>query len=129
YAAPIRAELGGVDQVVFFTGKAAVGVRPASGDVVWSHPWSTEYDVNAAAPVVLGSNRLLLSSGYGVGAAAFLVDEGSVVELWRTKRMKNRMATSVLHDGHLYGFNEERLTCLDVRTGEEKWSQLGWGRG
>ncbi|MCB9681690.1 MAG: PQQ-like beta-propeller repeat protein [Alphaproteobacteria bacterium] len=130
YASPIRATLGGVDQIVFFTGYGPVGASPADGTVLWKHPWVTNYEVNAATPVVLGSNRLFVASGYGVGGAALLIDESAhVSELWRTKKMKNKTSTSILLDGTLYGFNESRLTALDANTGEERWSDESYGRG
>ncbi|MCB9664631.1 MAG: PQQ-like beta-propeller repeat protein [Alphaproteobacteria bacterium] len=130
YSSPIHATLGGVPQIVFFTGEAAVGARPSDGSTLWSHPWPTNYDVNAATPLVLGSNRLFIASGYGVGGALLLVtDAQEVSELWRTKKMKNKTSTSVLRDGVLYGFNEEALTALDATTGEPHWTEKAYGRG
>lgn len=131
YSSPIRTTLGGVDQVVFFTGKTVLGAQPSTGTVLWSLPWSTSYDVNAATPLVLGPDRLFVASGYGHGGAEVRVAPGAKdAELaWTTKRMKNKHATSVLHDGHLYGFNETKLTAVDATTGEELWSEDGLGRG
>lgn len=130
YSSPIHATLGGVEQIVFFTGEAAVGARPTDGSVLWSHPWPTNYDVNAATPLVVGSNRLFIASGYGVGAAMLLVDDAQqVTELWRTKKMKNKTSTSVLVDGTLYGFNEETLTAMDATTGDVRWTAADYGRG
>ena len=130
YSSPIRAELAGRDVIVFFTGFGVVGADVADGTVRWSYAWKTDYEINAATPVVLGANRLFVASGYGVGGAALLIhDDGQVTELWRTKRMKNKLATSVLYEGHLYGFNETRLTSLDASTGEEDWSDGDYGRG
>lgn len=130
YASPVRVTVAGKDQVLFFTGYGAVGVVPATGELVWRYPWTTNYEVNAATPLVVGGRRVFVASGYGVGGAMLEVkDDGTVTELWRTKKMKNKTATSVLVDGHLYGFNESRLTALDAVTGEEKWSVEGYGRG
>lgn len=129
YASPIHATLDGTDQIVFFVAYGVVGASPADGSILWKHPWPTDYDVNAATPVVLGSNRLFIASAYGVGGAALLVTEGKAVELWDTKRMKNKVSTSILVDRHLYGFNESRLTCLDATKGDEVWAAPGYGRG
>lgn len=130
YSSPIRATLAGRDQVVFFTGFGAVGAEPATGEVLWKYPWPTNYEVNAATPLVVGGRRLFIASAYGVGGAMLEVGaDGKVTELWRTKKMKNKTATAVLVDGNLYGFNESALTALDAVTGEERWYADGYGRG
>ena len=63
-----------------------------------------DYDVNAAQPLVIGDNRVFVSSGYGAGAAVVELtrsDAGGfqVREVWRNIRMKNQFTSSVLHDG------------------------------
>jgi outer membrane protein assembly factor BamB len=129
YSAPIRATLGGVDQVVFFTAAGAAGVKPDSGAPLWSVPWKSAYDVNAATPLVIG-NGLFISSGYASGAGALLdFSQGAPVEVWNTKSLKSKLATAVRSGDSLYGFSEDKLVAVNVRTGEEQWSQLGFGYG
>ena len=53
----------------------------------------------------------------------------SVKEIWRNKEMKNHFATSIYYQGHLYGFDNAILKCLDAATGEEKWKTRGYGKG
>lgn len=133
YSSPVMATLAGTTQVVAFVSGGAVGLEPATGRELWRFPWETSYDVNAATPLLLGDDRLFIASGYGSGGVALRVtqSEGTfrAEQLWRSKRMKNRMATSVLYKGTLYGFNESRLTALDASNGEELWGQDGFGRG
>ena len=43
--------------------------------------------------------------------------------------MKNHFGTSVLYDGHLYGFDKSILKCLDAATGAEQWKTRGYGKG
>ena len=43
--------------------------------------------------------------------------------------MKNYFATSVLVDGYLYGFDNNKLCCQDFRTGKAKWRAGGFNRG
>ena len=43
--------------------------------------------------------------------------------------MKNRFASSVLHDGFIYGLDESILACLDAATGELKWKGGRYGYG
>lgn len=129
YSSPIHAELGGTSQVVVFTGEAVAGFSPDTGSVLWQQPWRTNYDVNAATPLLLGGDRVFVASGYGTGGAALQIGQGGPTQLWASKRMKNRMATSLLHEGHLYGFNETEFVCVDADSGEERWTHGGVGRG
>ena len=47
----------------------------------------------------------------------------------------NHWSTPVVKDGHLYGmfsfkeYGKGPLACVDIRTGEMKWSQTGFGAG
>jgi outer membrane protein assembly factor BamB len=41
--------------------------------------------------------------------------------LWENINMKNKFNSSVLHNGYVYGLDEQILTCVDVNTGERKW--------
>ena len=133
YSSPVAAKFDGVPQILFFTGHQLVSAAPGDGALLWSVPWKTSYDVNAATPLILGSDRVFIASGYGTGGAVYQVTRTDgrfgAQELWRRKTMKNKMSTSILHDGHLYGFDEDRLACVDAATGQRKWSQKGFQRG
>ena len=43
--------------------------------------------------------------------------------------MRNHMATSILHKGHLYGFDNGTLKCIEAATGTMRWRQRGLGKG
>jgi len=133
YAAPISILVGDIRQVLFFTAKELVALRPANGSVLWSLPWETSYDVNAASPVFIAPDRVFLSSGYDVGAVMLRlkVSDGNVAveELWRSREMKNQFSSSVHRDGLIYGFDDKTLKCIDVNSGEMKWGKRGFGHG
>ena len=133
YASPMLATLAGREQVLVFTGVGLLSVTPDGGDRLWFHPWRTNADINAAQPLVVGENRVFLSSGYDVGGAVIeIVPDGTgfaVREIWRNNRMKNRFASSVLHEGFIYGLDEAILGCIDATTGELKWKGGRYGYG
>ena len=73
---------------------------------------------------------MFVSSDYGTGGAVFrLTDKEEPITIWKTKAMNNHFSSSVLYEGKLYGFSEQRLRCVDFETGEIKWDQPGLGRG
>ncbi len=134
YSTPLPFKQAGRDCVALFGAKAMHAVEAASGRIVWSHPWETSWDVNAADPI-LHDGRLFLSSGYDRGGALLRLTDDQPEVLWENRNMRNHFNSCVLIDGHLYGFdgNSHRgtayLACVDWRTGEKKWSTDEFGYG
>jgi outer membrane protein assembly factor BamB len=132
YSTPRLISIDGIAQIVVLMGEALVSVSPKDGKEFWRKPWKTEQDANVATPIVEG-NRLFISTGYSTGCALFELSAkgGKPVaeKRWGNKDMKNYFATSVLLDGHLYGFNDNKLACLDMQTGKRKWQASGFNRG
>ncbi len=133
YSAPVVMSVNGMEQVLSFAGNKLVSVNPQNGNLLWQFPWQTSYDVNAATPVLIAPDKIFISSGYGVGGAVLQVKtaEGtsSVEQVWRSKVMRNHFSSSVLFEGHLYGFDEATLKCVDVATQETRWATRGLGKG
>jgi len=133
YSSPLAVTINGMRQVLFFTGTALVSVAPDSGKTLWSVPWKTSYDINAAMPVFMAPDGIFISSGYDTGAALLKVsgqgDALQVDEVWRSRVMKNHFNSAVLVGGYLYGFDDGTLKCIDGATGAEKWKQRGFARG
>jgi outer membrane protein assembly factor BamB len=133
YTTPMLATLAGQRQILTVTALRAVGLRPEDGTLLWEYPWTTEYDVNAAMPLVVDETHFFISAGYDHGAALVEVTGAggkfSARTVWQNKRMKNRFSASVLHQGHIYGLDESILACIDARTGELKWKGGRYGYG
>lgn len=133
YSSPMLVTLGGVRQILVFSASRLMGLTPEGGELLWEFPWRTQYDVNASQPLLLGNDRVFVSTGYGTGAAAIeLTQSGgrfTVRELWRTNRMKNQFTSSLLHDGFIYGLDEAILACIDAATGDLKWKGGRYGYG
>ena len=133
YSSPIIVTAVGVRQLIFFTGSHVMSVSPETGELFWKTPWETSYDVNAATPVFIAPNRLFISSEYGVGAAVFEMTANagkiSVQQIWKNREMKNKMATSIVHKGYVYGIDGSILKCIDAATGAEMWKARGYGQG
>jgi outer membrane protein assembly factor BamB len=133
YASPMLVTLGGVRQLLVVSGSRMMGLTPDRGDVLWEFPWTTQYDVNASQPLLIGDNRVFISTGYGTGAAVIELtkrdDRFDVKEVWRNIRMKNKFTSSVLLDGYIFGLDDSILACLDAATGELKWKGGRYGYG
>jgi len=133
YSSPLLIEAAGFRQAVFLTGNRVVGVTVSDGSPLWSIPWKTQYDINAAMPVFVAPDQLLLSSGYGVGAAMIRLrgtDGGvSTEQSWSTKQFKNQFSSSVLVGDHLYGFDNSILRSIRASDGSSNWYARGFGHG
>jgi len=133
YATAVPFTIGNKKCVVLLTAKELVGLNVATGEQIWKLPWVTDYDENIANPIISG-DTVFVSSGFDKGCARLKMKEGSITELWRNKNMRNHCSSSVLLQGHIYGFDGQvggggKLTCLNYETGEVKWSQGGMGTG
>ncbi|HEY2952467.1 MAG TPA: PQQ-binding-like beta-propeller repeat protein [Verrucomicrobiae bacterium] len=133
YSTPLPVERGGRWLALLGNGTAYVAVNLSDGKEAWRIRWLTEYGVNASDPIVEG-DRLFLSTGYGKGGALFKLGAGEPQPLWKTKKFRTQMNPAVLFQGHLYGADGDTtekaaLKCLDFVTGEEKWTQPGFGSG
>lgn len=138
HATPIVTDLHGVRQVIFFVQSGLVALGVNSGEELWRAEYP--YKVSSAASPVVSGDIVYCSAGYGVGAGAFRIkkgDRGFQAELLWRKRNKliNHWSTPVCHDGYLYGmfsfkkYGEGPLQCVDLATGDVKWSKSGFGPG
>ena len=133
YSSPLAATFQGVRQILSLAGSSLVSVAAADGKVLWSVPWETSYDVNAAMPVLIPPDKVFISSGYDKGGAVYRVkkegDAFKAEEVWNNRVLKNHFNSSVHYGGYLYGFDDATLKCVDAATGEEKWRQRGFQKG
>jgi len=132
YTAPMIATLAGERQVVVVTAARAVGLT-LGGKLLWEFPWKTDYDVNAAQPVVAGPDGLVLAAGYDHGTALVEIsrdgDKFAARQVWFSKSMKAKFNTPVVKDGVLYGLDEGIFAAVDVATGQRKWKGGRYGYG
>lgn len=124
-------------QVIGYMENTVVAHELATGKQLWEHKLSQGYDEHAAwpiyhqgqlwiaAPFQVGSEVLKLSGGQGASAAS----------VRKSELMSNDVASSVLVDGCIYGFDlRETQTkpgrpsrgtfrCIDLLSGDVRWSQ------
>jgi outer membrane protein assembly factor BamB len=130
YASPIVITAAGRRQVVVPTGRSILGIEPKTGGLLWRYVFGNRFDATCANPVWTGK-VLFVSAAYQTGCAALEIlpdgDGLKVREKWANRNLMTLMATTIYHDGHLYGCNGDlgamTLRCLDVENGEIKWQQ------
>lgn len=128
YSSFVPITSGGKRAVMFAIKQHVIALNPADGNEAWRFPWKTQYDVNAADPIISGS-KVFISSGYGHGGGVFDVGSQPPKKVWENKNMRNHMNACVLWQSHVYGLDEDQLRCLNFDSGEVKWTAKQTGKG
>ena len=134
YSSPVAATIGGKRLACFFNRAGLVALDPVSGKIAWEFPWRPPVNasVNAAAPLVIG-DLIFVSTCYDRGAALVRATDTGPKTVWSGDDiLSNHYATSVHHQGFLYGIDGRAdpgfspapsLRCVELRTGKVRWSQ------
>ncbi len=128
YAVPKIYKMNGKKCLVISGQKAIYGVDFKTGKELWSYPWVSAYDINAADPIVVGS-KVFISSGYGKGCVLIDITGNKPKPVWQNKNMRNHFSSSLYIDGYIYGPDgntggpRNPLSCIDIKTGNIVWTQ------
>jgi len=131
WSSPIRVAFDGVPQILIFSENVS-SYDEGSGKLLWHYPWRNPYP-HVSVPLVLSSNRVLVSQGYGTGAELLQVSHDGgrwqAQRIWKSIRMKSKFGTLIHRDGFVYGLDDGALACIDASTGELKWKGDRYGHG
>lgn len=137
YLSPTILTLLGEDHLITAVTGKVVSLDPNNGKTRWEHPWKIFLNnVQIVQPIALSDNSFLLAAGYGKGAECISLSRAPetgaylLESLWTSKDLKAKFSNPVLKDGHLYGFSENLLVCLEASTGKLQWrgKKYGYGR-
>lgn len=131
WSSPIRAILDGVPQILIFSENVS-SYDEQSGKVLWQYPWRNPYP-HVSVPLILASNRVLVSQGYGTGSELLQISREEsrwrASRIWKSIRMKSKFGVLILLDGFVYGLDDGALACIDAETGELNWKGDRYGHG
>jgi len=133
YSAPRFATLADTPQILSFNDGTVSGHHPATGATLWEKNWGNG-NVVCASPVVISTNQVLFSSGYGVGAELLEISPASNNRLharliWKSIRMKAKFAHLYARGGNLYGLDDGILACVNLADGALRWKEGRYGHG
>ena len=136
YSAPVVATIQGRRLFLVLTREALVALQPADGHVIFRHPWrpAMSASVSAAVPLVV-EDQIFLSASYGAGASLFRFKETGPETIWADdEALSNHYATSVQHQGFLYGWHGRQeqgceLRCVELKSGKVRWKESGLKAG
>jgi len=117
----------GKEYLASFNGFGLVVRELNGGKELGRYQWKTKYDVNAVTPLISG-DKIFIAAGYNHGSALVQVTADGLKEVWQNNKMKNHFNSCVLWKGFLYGFDENALACMELATGEMKWTEPTLGK-
>ncbi len=130
YSSPHLFTAGGVTQVVLQSGKAIHAVDPRDGKLLWKHEWPPSGPI--VQPAVLDRD-LLITAGDGAGMQRLALTgkdgDWKPEQRWATMGLKPNFNDYVAHNGHVYGFDNAILACIDADDGQRKWKGGRYGHG
>lgn len=136
YSSPTAATINGKRYAFVLSRSRLTALDPKSAAIFFEFPWRPEIDasVSAATPLVI-DDLVFISASYGAGAAVLRITSDRPEKIWSGDDiLSNHYATSVNHNGFLYGFDGRQeygcnLRCVELKTGRIRWSQDRFGAG
>lgn len=137
YSAPVAVTVAGRPHVLALSRLACVLVDAATGEIRWRFPFGQRGpSVNAATPILLAADRLLVTAAYGVGTVCARFDAAGAEPLWSgVDGLATQYATPLVVAGHLYAIDGRDdlppadFKCLDPATGRVLWAERDFGYG
>lgn len=129
YQSPILTNIGGDTHVICAGNNSLLGVNLEDGSKLWEFQHLGR--AGSINPLQIGKNKILLTTN----SAAQLVqvdfaESGFVAkELWQSRHLKRSFNVPVFHDGYLYGYSGQFITCVDAENGETVWKSREPGDG
>lgn len=139
YVPCLAIEVEGRRQIVSVLKRVVVAHDPDDGVELWRHALGDAYNPHAAWPVWT-EPHLFLSLAFRRGSIVLRPEyvDGAprVVEVRRGDPPSNDVASSVVVDGHVYGFDihdaqsddrgatKGEFKCVELATGRERWSTV-----
>lgn len=133
YSSVHLANLGGVDQLLALSNLGLEALSPANGSLLWENRWDTGEQARVVQPLVIGSDSVIIGTGYGYGARRLRVTfqdaKFAVEEVWTARTLKPYFNDFVYDEGHCYGFDGRIFTCISSDDGARRWKGGRYGHG
>lgn len=132
YSSPLLVEHGGQRQLLCLTKSGLRGLT-LQGEELWQTAFFPDLGITPAMPVLAQPDVVFLSASYDTGAKALRLKQAdgkpAVEDLWEDRVMRNHFNPSVAYQGHVFGFDNATLKCVDPVNGKQVWAKRGFGKG
>lgn len=132
YSSCVPVTHDGVPMIATGTRAGVVGVSAKTGDLLWKNGWSSNNTANCPDPVYT-DGFVFWANGYGKGGICLKLnthdDKVSAQEAWTTQKMDCHHGGYIVHEGYIYGNHKGGWSCLELKTGKQKWFERAVGKG
>ncbi|MFO1020062.1 MAG: PQQ-binding-like beta-propeller repeat protein [Planctomycetales bacterium] len=132
YTTPQVMTLGGMRQIVMQDELGLYGVQIADGKLLWKHPCPHAGSFQPMLqPHPVEKDGVIV--GWDAGILRLKIaregNEWKLSEVWKSNRLKPSFNEFAIHKGHIYGFDDGILCCVDLAKGDRKWKSGRYGFG
>ena len=132
-SSPLIIDVDGEPQLIAFMHNEVVGLNPETGDLLWQHALSAEWNFhfNISTPVWGDDNLLFVSAAYGTGGRVLQLSRarggaaGAVRELWQSERTRVHKENAIRLGDVIYAstghLGPAFFTAIHVQTGKILW--------
>ncbi len=126
YGSPMIAEFGGIRQLVTNTQGKLIGIDPATGALLWEHPFESSNFTNSLTPTVVGQTVMLSNNAKPATAISITRQNNKwlTATAWENPDGQSRMTNTVVFGDAIFGLsvrNMGQYYALDPKTGKTLW--------
>ncbi len=133
YSSLQLARIDGVEQALLVSGDGLTAFAPKDGAVLWDHKWLLDGGARCIQSAAIGDADFLIGTAFGPGTRRLHIahkdGKWEDQEVWTTRAINPYFNDLVIHDDHLYGFNNDIFTCVNLDKGKLKWKERGYDCG
>jgi outer membrane protein assembly factor BamB len=139
YASPILVEYNNVRQIVTMSRGGLLAVSPENGGLIWRY--NRIANMTTPEGTTAHCNSPAYGDGYVFEATSYHTRGGCAVALqptatglkatlaWESSKLNCEHGGYVIIDGYLFMNQGVGWSCVELKTGEERWSGRGPGKG
>lgn len=130
YSSPQLTTVDGQPQVLMLDSAGLQSVDPVSGAPLWHYEWPQKMLERCVQPLPTERGGIALGTT-DLGTRMLHIKKADtgwdVQHVWDNPKHRPYFYDNVYHKGFIYGFDGNRLCCLDAATGETKWEGTRYG--
>jgi outer membrane protein assembly factor BamB len=130
FSSPFIARVAGKRQLLVGTRLHMAGVDLDTGKTLWMQPVPNFRGMNILTPTVWGDH--VFTSTHQNDTYLYKIEQKDGVftsrEVWRNKAKGYMSSPVIIGDFAYLHLGNQRFTCIDLRTGESKWTTTPYGQ-